>query len=426
MRILLVEDSPTLRHAMSRYIEHAGHEAVIAENGEQSLQILEHDLVDLVIMDVEMPGLNGFETTRLIREWLAGHWIPIMFVTGKSDDESFAEGIEAGGDDYLIKPVNPVILKAKIRAMERLIEMRNQLNKLNKELETLSQRDSLTHLYNRRTFNELSTKEWLRAGRTKKSISLLMLDIDHFKQYNDHYGHPAGDRCLIKVSKALEDTLKRPTDIVARYGGEEFVVLLPDTDLAGAEIVAEKLRSAIEDLDIHHEMSDTAEVITTSIGLCSSDYTTGFKIAALFKPSDQLLYKSKADGRNCVSSDTAQQFRSILVADNDRATIAILKKALKNRFNLITTADSEECIELAQEVEPDLILLDIYNTDMDGIKLCKELKNSLSCANVPVLLMASREIDAGTDLSKVDIANGLIKKPLVAEELLELIEQILP
>ncbi|WP_286876163.1 diguanylate cyclase, partial [Marinimicrobium sp. UBA4509] len=233
MKILLVEDSATLRHAMSQYISEAGHTPLIARSGEEALQLLEDTPVDLIIMDVEMPGLNGFETTRLIREWLGGHWVPIIFVTGKNEDESYREGIEAGGDDYLIKPVSPVIIKAKIRAMARIAEMRDQLNQLNAELEALSQLDSLTQILNRRTFNDQANQHWRLAVRHQTPTSVLMIDVDHFKPYNDHYGHPAGDRCLKQITQAIKGCLQRPSDLLGRYGGEEFIALLPETDLAG-------------------------------------------------------------------------------------------------------------------------------------------------------------------------------------------------
>ena len=150
MNILLVEDSATLRFAMEAYIRDAGHHSLAAENGETAVQLIEQENIDMVLMDVEMPGLDGFETTRLIRENLGQNWIPIIFVTGKSDEQSFEKGIAAGGDDYLIKPVSKVILNAKIRAMERIANMRTQLHVLNDELMQLSQRDGLTQLLNRR------------------------------------------------------------------------------------------------------------------------------------------------------------------------------------------------------------------------------------------------------------------------------------
>src|SRR5690606_337231 len=209
MKILIVEDSATLRHAMSQYITDAGHTPLITQIGEVPLQLLEDTSVNMIIMDVEMPGLNGFETTRLIREWLGGHWIPIIFVTGLNEDESYREGIEAGGDDYLIKPVSYMIFKAKIRAMERIAEMRDQLNRLNAELESLSKLDGLTQILNRRTFNELAQQQWLAAARKQQPVSVLMIDVDHFKLYNDHYGHPAGDACLKKVTEAIKSCLHR-------------------------------------------------------------------------------------------------------------------------------------------------------------------------------------------------------------------------
>jgi PleD family two-component response regulator len=167
MKILLVEDSTTLRFAISRYIQEAGHEALLAQDGEEAMHIVDEVAVDMIIMDVEMPGLNGFETTALIREMLGEHWVPIIFVTGKSEETDFKDGIDAGGDDYLIKPVSRVILKSKIRAMERIIGMRNELNRVNRELTELSERDSLTRLYNRRTFETRATESWRQASRSR-------------------------------------------------------------------------------------------------------------------------------------------------------------------------------------------------------------------------------------------------------------------
>src|SRR6056297_1694192 len=165
MKILLVEDSATLRYTMCSFIQRAGHEAVVAESGEQALQLVESTAVDLVIMDVEMPGLDGFETTRLIREFFGERWVPIIFVTGMGDESSYQKGIEAGGDDYMIKPVSPVILKAKLRAFERIVEMQHQLQQLNQELQDLSQKDGLTELFNRRAYEEKAGRQWQISTR---------------------------------------------------------------------------------------------------------------------------------------------------------------------------------------------------------------------------------------------------------------------
>lgn len=163
MKILLVEDSQTLRRVLSGDLEAAGHEVLTACSGEEAIQRVEAQPVDLILMDVEMPGLDGFETTRLIREILGGTWVPILFVTSKEDEADFARGIDAGGDDYLVKPVKRVILQAKIRAMARIVTIRNQLSQANQELRDLSERCSLTKLYNRRVFLERAQERWTAA-----------------------------------------------------------------------------------------------------------------------------------------------------------------------------------------------------------------------------------------------------------------------
>ena len=279
MKVLLVEDSATLRHAMCQQIQKAGHETVVAESGEQALQLVETTPVDLVIMDVEMPGLDGFETTRLMRESFGNHWVPIIFITGMSDEASFHEGIEAGGDDYLIKPVTPVILRAKIRALERIADMRDQLHRLNEELKTLSQRDGLTGLFNRRTFEEKAIEQQV--------ASILMIDVDHFKAYNDCHGHLAGDRCLKEVATSLAQVIRRPADLLARYGGEEFVVMLPHTDLEGARIVAETLRRSIRALGLPNRGIGSDSTVTVSIGGATTRHTSGMNPEALLQQADK-------------------------------------------------------------------------------------------------------------------------------------------
>lgn len=397
MKILLVEDSATLRYAMRNYIIDAGHEPLMARSGEEALQLLENTPVDMIIMDVEMPGLNGFETTRLIREWLAGHWIPIIFVTGLNDDENYREGIEAGGDDYLIKPVSFMIIKAKIRAMERIAEMRDQLSRLNSELEALSQLDSLTHIYNRRTFNELAQQQWALAKRHQQPISALMIDVDHFKLFNDHYGHPAGDACLKKVTQAIKSCLHRTTDILGRYGGEEFVVLLPETDANGALCVARAINDAISGLQLRHDVSPTSSYVTASLGGATCLRTTGHDLEELIKNADRALYKAKRAGRNRSWVDEVATHKTLLLADSNPELIRHFTSHLQAHFNLLTAETQTECLELAVDLHPDLILLgaNIAATQA-GADLCRILARTPKTAGISMALV-SESLDEKTN-----------------------------
>jgi diguanylate cyclase (GGDEF) domain len=418
MKILLVEDSPTLRYATSALIRAAGHEPVIAESGEQALQVVDKMPVDMIIMDVEMPGLDGFETTRLIREWLGEHWIPIIFVTGLSEDENLREGIEAGGDDYLIKPVSQVILNAKIRAMERILAMRDQMNKLNHELTLLSQRDSLTQLYNRRTFDEKAEEAWRIATRNKAPITLILLDIDHFKQYNDEYGHSAGDTVIRHIATALKRCLHRPSDVVARYGGEEFIAILPGTPKEGAHFVAERIRKTIEALNIKHRGSLTSEKVTASVGVSVTNYTTGTTLFDQINKADEALYKAKENGRNTVQLINSEPATKILVVDDDTATLNLISKTLIGHSQIATAQTGEKCISLAGDLQPDVILLDLYLPGVNGFELCQSLRTNPATATIPIIVMSESKKDELLDFAKRVKANGCLQKPLNLDRLL--------
>ncbi len=425
MKILLVEDSATIRHAMCSYIRAAGHEPVVSESGEQSLQILENTPVDMIIMDVEMPGLDGFETTRLIREWLGEHWIPIIFVTGKSEDASLEEGIAAGGDDYLIKPISQIILNAKIRAMERITAMRNQLSKLNEELTILSQRDSLTQLYNRRTFEDKAMDIWHMSSRSRNPFTILLLDIDHFKLYNDCYGHVAGDECIKRVADALSESLNRPGDIVARYGGEEFIAILPNTPERGAIHVAEQIRRIIEEKRIRHRASTTSTVVTVSIGGTVINYTHGTDLQHQIELADRALYESKQNGRNSATVHEFHPRSKVLVVDNHEPSVETITEALRERCSLITTESAAECIDMAKEYRPDAILLNINAKGIDSKELCEALKDNPVSSNVPVVLIADAPKEELKRICKELNAKSYLQKPLSVDKLSEKVGKLL-
>jgi len=231
--------------------------------------------------------------------------VPIIFLSAKEYDQNFERAIESGGDDYLVKPVSPVVLSAKIRALQRLDQMRGKLIDVSKELsaanqrlETLAHQDGLTGIANRRAFDHVIEREIARALRSHEPLSVGLVDVDHFKAYNDRYGHLAGDECLRKVSAAIARSCRRGTDFAARYGGEEFALLLPDTPADGALKVVETARHEVAAIAIPHEASSTAQVVTISAGVATFLPEQDKSAAALVARADQALYRAKHLGRN--------------------------------------------------------------------------------------------------------------------------------
>lgn len=307
MKILVVEDSRSNLAVLVEYVEHFGASAIPAESGSAALDAFASLRPDLVLLDVVLPDLSGFEVAQKIRTMEApGDWTPIIFLSSLGDDADIESGIAAGGDDYLHKPVSEIVLGAKIRAMQRIVLMRasllaltRKLDAANQELKRISSLDGLTGVANRRYFDETLAAEWSRARRHSNGLAFLMCDVDFFKSYNDTYGHPSGDDCLRQVATAIRQNTDRPADLVARYGGEEFAVVLPETTIGGALIVAEKIRHAVRALNIPHA-SVPAGQITISIGIACA--APGFDNPPddLIRAADQALYRAKAEGRDCV------------------------------------------------------------------------------------------------------------------------------
>jgi diguanylate cyclase (GGDEF)-like protein len=298
MNILVVDDNKLIRKMVAAMIRAADHQAIMADGHSQAMQALQQNKVDLILMDIEMPEINGFELTRLIRQQQP-NWIPIIFLSANDSAEHLAQGIDAGGDDYLTKPVTEVILNAKIRAMARIADMQQALDEANKKLKILSNVDPLTQILNRRGLEALLLEAWQSCSAQQEQqteLSLLMLDIDFFKPYNDNYGHPQGDDCLKRVAAILSQCLHRSSDFVARYGGEEFILVLPDTQLQQAKSLSEKIIYAFDQAQLKHEHSKVADFISVSIGISSS------RLAAvdhhqLIQQADQALYQAKKTGR---------------------------------------------------------------------------------------------------------------------------------
>lgn len=312
MKILVVEDQRVVRAKLSAMIEKMGHEVLQAEDGQQGVAVWAGERPDLILIDAMMPVLDGYGAVRRIRAMEPDGWTPIIFLSAAEADQDLEKGIDAGGDDYLVKPVSFVVLKAKIRAMQRIDDMRRRMREMterlaevNEALSRLNSQDGLTGLSNRRCFDEALKRESRDASFADAPLSLVLLDVDHFKAFNDGRGHQAGDECLRAVSRILDAQRAAGGEVVARYGGEEFAMILPGHDTEAALSRAERLRAAVEEQRLPHGSSATAPWVTVSVGVATRvggvDDT-----AALIAAADEALYRAKRAGRNRVAADPPQ------------------------------------------------------------------------------------------------------------------------
>ncbi|MDD2741166.1 MAG: diguanylate cyclase [Rhodocyclaceae bacterium] len=307
MKILIVEDARATLLVISSFVRNFGGHPIAVTTGELAIDAFSREQPDLILLDVVLPDIDGFEVARRIRALeKPGAWTPIIFLSARNADQDIDRGINAGGDDYLCKPISEAVLSAKIRAMQRIIQMRTslvvlarELDTANQELKRLSASDGLTGIANRRFFDDYLSREWRRARRDNASIALLMCDVDNFKAYNDTYGHQAGDDCLRQIAQTLTHMMERASDVVTRYGGEEFAIILPDTPMEGAAVVSEKIRLAIEALSLPHAGSPQA-FISISVGVAAMTPTPQSLLQTLIQSADRALYRAKSKGRNQV------------------------------------------------------------------------------------------------------------------------------
>ncbi|MFW5443832.1 MAG: diguanylate cyclase [Methylococcaceae bacterium] len=306
MKILVVDDSLVDRMIVRRYLLSMGHEIVLAEDGREAISLFKQQEPDLVLLDVRMPEMDGYHLVQVLRELEQG-WRPILFLSNSIDSESFVKGICAGADDFLHKPIDKLILKAKIFAMERIVAMRRQLlietRELAKETEKatlMANQDGLTGIPNRRFLDQVLDREFRRHVRSLNTFSIILIDIDFFKSFNDHFGHLAGDDALRLCAQKMSELVCRAGDVVARFGGEEFCVVLPNTEPEGAKNMAETLRKAIETLNIVRDDLGGQQFLTISLGVFSFKAQEKYTLDDLVSKADDALYQAKQAGRNQV------------------------------------------------------------------------------------------------------------------------------
>jgi len=298
--VLIIDDQETEIMILTNILNHE-YTVYKALNGKDGIILAEEHKPEVILLDILMVGMDGYDVLSALKESDKTRHIPVIFITALNDDKHEVKGLALGAADYISKPFLPEIVTLRVRNQIKLIEQMRIIEKL-------SMIDQLTELPNRRNFEDRINSEWGRAVRENLSVSILIIDIDHFKNYNDSHGHQQGDIALKTSAKVFMETLKRPGDFVARWGGEEFIVLLPNTDRKGALEIAEKIRKQIEDMIIPCP-DKSGEKLTVSIGVNSkesvaSDITVEGQCGTIHEfilKADTALYEAKSGGRNKIS-----------------------------------------------------------------------------------------------------------------------------
>ncbi|GAB3416409.1 diguanylate cyclase [Massilia agilis] len=291
--VLVIDHAPACRDALRSLLQERGYNAIAAGSGEEGLDLAVRAQPDLVLLELALPGIDGLETCRRLKANPATSTIPVIFVSSRAGTDDIVAGFEAGASDYVTKPARVAELCARLRA--QLQSKRSAW-----ALECAAMADPLTLIPNRRQFDRFLEKEWQRALRSGAPLSLLMLDVDHFKLYNDTLGHAAGDACLQQVAGVLQRHAARATDLAARYGGEEFVLLFGETPAEAAARLAEAVRADVESLHISNPRSPTSNWVTVSIGVASVLPSRHASLCGLLLAADRRLYEAKRAGRNRV------------------------------------------------------------------------------------------------------------------------------
>ncbi len=289
-RLLMVDDQPTNIQVLYQALA-ADHQVFIATTGEQALALCASKHPDLVLLDIEMPGMDGYEVCARLKADAATRDIPVIFVTAHSDEAAETRGLDTGAVDFISKPINPKVVRARVKTH---LTLKAQSDLLRQWVYT----DGLTGVCNRRYFDERLADEWGRAQRNDTPLSVILIDIDFFKRYNDRFGHQAGDECLRRVAVTLKAGLQRAGDLVARYGGEEFACLLPRTPLEGGLHLARLLGQSLFDQHLVHPDSSIAPVVTASLGVSCIPGKGAVTADELLRSADAQLYRAKSLGRN--------------------------------------------------------------------------------------------------------------------------------
>ena len=388
--VLVVDDSQEALNGLCNLLQ-ADCNALFGMNGLEALALATSESPDLIVLDVAMPGMDGYEVLRRLKEEPTTQHIPVIFLTAPGPSVSETRALELGAIDFITKPYDPTILKAR---MHNQLAYKRSLD----QATALSMGDALTGIPNRRRFDEQLNQEWQRGLRTQKSISMILMDIDHFKRFNDTLGHPAGDACLQKVASVLSASLHRTTDFVARYGGEEFACILSETDTDGAIDVAKRIAANMTSAAIPHPDSPVSKNVTLSMGLASVVPDPELLPVDLTLEADHRLYEAKRQGRNRIQSEPvpegiqkeAPELPHILLVEDDPHQREILLERLADfEMEVVCTPNVAEAMTHLLRRPPVLLLSAGTMVESDGYALCQWVKETDSLRGVPFAILAS-------------------------------------
>jgi diguanylate cyclase (GGDEF)-like protein len=304
MRVLIADDDPMQRLYLTRCLSSWGYETLVAEDGEEAWRILQgDDAPPLVLLDWMMPGMDGTVLCQRIRSLKDRPYTYVVLLTARSDQQDLLSGLGAGADDYMTKPVNTPELQARLRSGQRIVDLQNKLRIAYEMQKYEATHDSLTGIWNRPAILELFSRECAKAAREKRSIGVLLSDVDHFKIINDQFGHVCGDIALREIARRMQASL-RPYDFIGRYGGEEFLILVPSCDPHTVCEVAERIRLGVADQPIIARDNEFA--VTLSIGVNTATPVSVEQRDELLQRADQALYLAKENGRNRIECDSGQ------------------------------------------------------------------------------------------------------------------------
>ena len=419
-RVLLVDDDEIAIEHMRDLVSAAGYEVTTATSGAAALTELRREFAPIVILDRNMPGMDGLELCRAIRD--GTHYpgyVYIMLCTAHDSEEEILAGLNAGADDYLSKRASGTQLIARLATARRIYALEQSLKQVSEERRRMAMTDVLTGVHNRRYFMNHLRRELKRLRRFGGQVSLVALDIDHFKHINDRHGHAVGDGVLSEFARRIQEALPRECDWCARLGGEEFVVVLPQTDLAGGAVVAERVRRAVTEAPIRTAAGVVD--ITVSAGVSGSSAFTDpndITVEQLMRRADDCLYLSKRHGRDRVTVDGEgavgrQPLRKLLYVDDDADIREIVQMSLSLDGKLeVHTSDGGERALLKMRIEkPDLVVLDVMMPGMDGPALLKRMRLDPGLAHIPVIFMTAKTSNEEVEKFRELSAIGVLAKP---------------